>query len=128
MIQKTQVVLFGADKVGKTSLLYKMKMNKNVITTLTIGFNVEGIQYKGKIIALFVVSGEEKSRALQETYMEGISFILYILNLADKEKLNTYIECFNLTLEIIKKNMEIFQLLSLEINLMINQNLNLKKC
>ena len=36
--------------------------------------------------------------------MEGISFILYILNLADKEKLNTYIECFNLTLEINKKH------------------------
>ena len=64
MIQKTQVVLFGADKVGKTSLLNQMKMNKNVTSTFTISFNVEGIQYKGKIISLFDVSGEEKSRAL----------------------------------------------------------------
>jgi len=104
MIEKTQVILFGADKVGKTSLLNQMKMNKNVTSTFTISFNVEGIQYKDKIIALFDVSGEEKSRALWETYMEGISCIIYILNLADKEKLNTYIECFNLTLEINKKH------------------------
>ena len=104
MIQKTQVILLGADGVGKTSLLYKIKLNENIQTLPTLGFNVEEIKYKDRIIEVFDVGGQEKIRTLWEHYMDGNKCIIYLLNLADKERLNTYIECFNLMLELNKKH------------------------
>ena len=104
MKQKTQVTLFGADGVGKTSLLYKIKLNDNIKTLPTLGFNVEDIEYKDRLITIYDIGGQEKIRSLWEHYMDGNKCIIYILNLEDKERLNTYIECFNLILELNKKH------------------------
>ena len=104
MIQKTKVVLFGADGVGKTSLLYKIKLNEDVQTLPTLGFNCEEIDYKDRIINVFDIGGGEKIRIFWKDYIEGCNCIIYMLNLADKERLNTYIECFNLISELNKEH------------------------
>lgn len=35
-----RILLLGLDNAGKTTLLYKVKLNENVTTIPTIGFNV----------------------------------------------------------------------------------------
>ena len=99
MIKVSKTLLLGADAVGKTTLLYKLKLNKFIQTIPTIGFNVEDIKYKDRIIRMFDIGGGDKIKYLWKHYMEGSQCIIYILNLGDKERLDYYIECFNILIE-----------------------------
>ena len=99
MIQVSKVLLLGADGVGKTSLLYKLKLNEDVQTLHTIGFNVEEINYKDKIIRMWDIGGDDKIKYLWKHYMADSKCLIYVLNLADKERLDYYIEYFNVMLE-----------------------------
>lgn len=38
--------MLGLDAAGKTTILYKLKLNQSVTTIPTVGFNVETVQYK----------------------------------------------------------------------------------
>ena len=95
----TQVILLGSDAVGKTSLLYKLKLNETIITIPTIGFNVEDIEYKNRTIRIFDLGGGEKIRYLWHHYFEKTKCIIFMMNIADKERLNDYIECFKILLD-----------------------------
>ena len=99
MIQSTEVLIVGADGVGKTTLLYKLKFNENVTTIPTIGFNVEEINYKDKIIRMWDLGGGVKIKYFWKNYIAGSKCLMYVLNLADKERLDYYIECFNVLLD-----------------------------
>ena len=44
--KQCRILMLGLDAAGKTSILYKMKLNEVVNTIPTIGFNVETFQYK----------------------------------------------------------------------------------
>lgn len=41
--QPKRILLLGLDGAGKTSILYKVKLNENITTIPTIGFNVETV-------------------------------------------------------------------------------------
>uniref|UniRef100_A0A670J7F1 Uncharacterized protein n=1 Tax=Podarcis muralis TaxID=64176 RepID=A0A670J7F1_PODMU len=41
---EARILLLGMDAAGKTTLLYKLKLNETVTTIPTISFNVEKIQ------------------------------------------------------------------------------------
>ena len=58
----TKVLLLGPDDVGKTTLLYLLKMNEIVTTIPTIGFNVEDLDYKDRKITIWDIGGNEKIR------------------------------------------------------------------
>ena len=38
--------MIGLDAAGKTTILYKLRLNEHINTIPTIGFNVESVQYK----------------------------------------------------------------------------------
>ena len=107
MTQASKVLILGADGVGKTSLLYKLKLNEDVQTIHTIGFNVEEINYKDKIIRMWDIGGDDKIKYLWKHYMADSKCIIYVLNLADKERLDYYIEYFNSMLDQLKNYMNI---------------------
>ena len=107
MTQASEVLILGADRVGKTSLLYKLKLNKDVQTIHTIGFNVEEINYKDKIIRMWDIGEDDKIKNLLKQYMADSKCIIYVLNLADKERLDYYIEYFNSMLDQLKNYMNI---------------------
>ena len=107
MTQASKVLILGADGVGKTSLLYKLKLNKDVQTIHTIGFNVEEINYKDKIIRMWDIGEDDKIKNLLKQYMADSKCIIYVLNLADKERLDYYIEYFNSMLDQLKNYMNI---------------------
>ena len=96
---KTKVILLGADAVGKTTLLYKLKLNENCQTLPTIGFNVEEIEYKNKKLIIWDIGGGEKIRYLWKHYFDKTNCIIYIMNISDKERLDYYIECFNILIK-----------------------------
>jgi ADP-ribosylation factor protein 6 len=44
--QEKRVVIVGLDAAGKTTILYKLKLNQEISTSPTMGFNIETVQYK----------------------------------------------------------------------------------
>ncbi|PWA78541.1 ADP-ribosylation factor [Artemisia annua] len=44
--EEIRIAIVGLDAVGKTTILYKLKLGKFVYTVPTIGFNIETVEYK----------------------------------------------------------------------------------
>jgi hypothetical protein len=57
--------------LGKTTILYKMKMGELVTTIPTIGFNVESIQYQNVSFTVWDVGGQDKIRPLWRHYFDN---------------------------------------------------------
>ena len=53
-----KMCMLGLDAAGKTTILYKLKLNDLVITIPTIGFNVETVDFKGLSITIWDVGGQ----------------------------------------------------------------------
>ena len=100
----TKVLLLGPDGVGKTTLLYLLKMNEIVTTIPTIGFNVEDLDYKDRKITMWDIGGGGKIRHFWKYYIEKTKCIVFMLNISDKERFNSYIETFNYLLDQIKEH------------------------
>ena len=96
---KTQILFLGEDSVGKTTLLYLLKLNEKVFTLPTIGFNTEDIEYKKRKIRIYDIGGEEKYRNLWNFYIKESKCIVYILNISDKGRLDCFIKCFDILLK-----------------------------
>ncbi|GFN76141.1 ADP-ribosylation factor 1 [Plakobranchus ocellatus] len=80
----TRVLMLGLDAAGKTTILYKVKLNENVLTIPTIGFNVETVTpIKGVSFTVWDVGGQEKIRALWRHYYSNTQGLLYIVDSAD---------------------------------------------
>lgn len=57
-----RVCMIGLDNAGKTTILYKMKLNEVVTTIPTIGFNVDEIKVKNLTMTVWDVGGQTKIR------------------------------------------------------------------
>ena len=58
--------------IGKTTVLYKIKLNETVQTIPTIGFNVETVQpVKGLTFTVWDIGGQEKIRRLWQVYFQN---------------------------------------------------------
>ncbi|KAF8924709.1 ADP-ribosylation factor, Arf Arf6, partial [Lobosporangium transversale] len=44
--KEMRILMLGLDAAGKTTILYKLKLNQSVTTIPTVGFNVETVVYK----------------------------------------------------------------------------------
>ena len=97
-MSETKVLLLGVDDVGKTKLLYKLKLNEDVMTLPTIGFNVETIPYKEKEIIMWDIGGGDKIKALWKNYFEKMKCIIFVLDISKKSRMEEYIETFKLLL------------------------------
>ena len=75
---KARILLLGLDAAGKTTILYKLKLNEQVTTVPTIGFNVEEVTpVKNVTFTMWDVGGQEKIRALWRHYYQVKKFRSY---------------------------------------------------
>ena len=95
----TKVIFLGIDAVGKTSLLYKLKLNENVQTIPTIGFNVENIEYKNRKIYIWDMGGGFKIKYLWGHYMENANCLIFVVDVSAKDRIDEYIESFQVLLD-----------------------------
>ena len=73
--------MLGLDAAGKTTILYKLKLNQSVTTIPTIGFNVETVKYKNVKFNVRYVGGQDKIKPLWRHYHTGMFFrILDVAN------------------------------------------------
>lgn len=68
---RARILVLGLDAAGKTTILYKLKLNENVTTIPTIGFNAEEVTpMKNVTFTMWDVGGQEKIRPLWRHYYQ----------------------------------------------------------
>lgn len=65
---KTDSKLTG---IPTSAILYKLKLNQDVTTIPTVGFNVETVTYKNTKFNVWDVGGQDKIRPLWRHYFSG---------------------------------------------------------
>lgn len=87
--QRARILLLGLDAAGKTTILYKLKLNENVTTIPTIGFNVEEVNpVKNVTFTMWDVGGQEKIRPLWRHYYEGSEGLLFVVDASDTSRIH----------------------------------------
>merc|ERR1719240_474834 len=81
--RERRILMLGLDAAGKTTVLYKLKLNEAVTTIPTIGFNVENLRYKNLDLTVWDVGGQDKIRALWRHYFTGTDALLFVVDAAD---------------------------------------------
>ncbi|XP_061694595.1 ADP-ribosylation factor-like protein 14 [Syngnathoides biaculeatus] len=87
---EVRVLLLGLDNAGKSSLLYKLKINKFVGTVPTIGFNVEmlDVRKNKKNFALTVwdVGGQAEMRRHWRSFYQDTAAVVFVVDSADRSR------------------------------------------
>ncbi len=90
--------MLGLDNAGKTSILYKILSGENIITTPTIGFNVESIHpdpnskvcdrlSNKTVFTVWDIGGQERIRSLWRYYYEGTDIIVFVVDASDTQRI-----------------------------------------
>jgi small GTP-binding protein len=85
--KQVRILMVGLDAAGKTTIMYKLKMNETVKTIPTIGFNVETMEYKKLKMVMWDVGGQNKIMELWKHYYEGTDALIYVIDSSDTERL-----------------------------------------
>jgi len=83
-----RILMVGLDSAGKTTILYKLKLGEVVTTIPTIGFNVETVTYKNITLTMWDVGGQLKIRSLWSHYYVGTQAIIFVIDSADRDRLD----------------------------------------
>ena len=59
-----RILMVGLDNAGKTTILYKFRLDETVSTVPTIGFNVETVKYKNIAFTVWDIGGQVKHSSL----------------------------------------------------------------
>lgn len=82
-----RILMIGLDAVGKTTIMYKIKMNETVKTIPTVGFNVETMEYKRLKITMWDVGGQDKIRVLWKHYFANTDCLIYVVDSSDTDRI-----------------------------------------
>lgn len=83
------IAMIGLDGAGKTTILYKYKLNETLSTTPTIGFNVETMSpMKGLTLTVWDMGGQERMRPLWRMYLRGTDGVIFVVDSADRERID----------------------------------------
>lgn len=80
--------MLGLDAAGKTTILYKLKLNQGISTVPTVGFNVETLTYKNIKFNVWDVGGQEKIRPLWRHYFTGTQGLIFVVDSADRARID----------------------------------------
>lgn len=83
-----RILLLGLDAAGKTTLLYKMKLNEALTTIPTVGFNVESIEYRNLRMTIWDVGGQDKIRLLWRHYFQGTHGLIFMVDSDDRDRID----------------------------------------
>jgi len=81
-----RIVMVGLDAAGKTTVLYKLKLNDVVTTIPTIGFNVERVEYKNLKMTIWDIGGQDRLRPLWRHYYENTNGVIFVVDSCDRTR------------------------------------------
>ena len=84
---EARILMLGLDAAGKTTILYKFKLNEQVCTVPTIGFNVETVTpVRNVSFTVWDIGGQDKIRPLWRHYFRDTDGLIFIVDSADRER------------------------------------------
>ncbi|GAA5891109.1 hypothetical protein JCM5296_007381 [Sporobolomyces johnsonii] len=86
--KEMRILMLGLDAAGKTTILYKLKLNQSVTTIPTVGFNVETVTYKNVKFNVWDVGGQDKIRPLWRHYYTGTQGLVFVVDSQDRERID----------------------------------------
>uniref|UniRef100_A0A2K6UJL1 ADP-ribosylation factor n=1 Tax=Saimiri boliviensis boliviensis TaxID=39432 RepID=A0A2K6UJL1_SAIBB len=78
--KEMRILMVGLDAVGKTTILYKLKLGEIVTTIPTIGFNVETMEYKNISFTVW--------DPLWHHYFQSTQGLIFVVDSNDRERVN----------------------------------------
>ncbi|CAO3613224.1 unnamed protein product [Mucor hiemalis] len=85
--KEMRILMLGLDAAGKTTILYKLKLNQSVTTIPTVGFNVESVTYKNVKFNVWDVGGQDKIRNLWRHYYTGTQGLIFVIDCQDRDRI-----------------------------------------
>lgn len=82
-----RVIIIGLDNSGKTTLLYRLKLNQVVNTISTIGFNVETLEYPQHELIVWDLGGTNKLRKRWPLYFPGTELVIFVVDSSDHTRI-----------------------------------------
>ena len=70
-----------------TAILYKLKLDSDVTTIPTVGFNVETVTYKNTKFNVWDVGGQDKIRPLWRHYFSGTQGLIFVIDSSDVDRI-----------------------------------------
>ncbi|KAA8910118.1 ADP-ribosylation factor family-domain-containing protein [Sphaerosporella brunnea] len=86
--KEMRLLMLGLDAAGKTTILYKLKLNQGVTTIPTVGFNVETVTYKNVKFNVWDVGGQDKIRPLWRHYFSGTQGLIFVIDSNDRDRID----------------------------------------
>ncbi|KAI9187573.1 ADP-ribosylation factor, Arf Arf6 [Blastocladiella emersonii ATCC 22665] len=82
--KEMRILMLGLDNAGKTTILYKLKLDQHVQTIPTVGFNVESVTYKNVKFNVWV--RQDKIRPLWRHYYAGTQGLIFVVDSSDPDR------------------------------------------
>ncbi|XP_012158540.1 ADP-ribosylation factor-like [Ceratitis capitata] len=83
-----RVGMLGLDNAGKTTILYQLKIERNVEPLPTVGFNVENVRCGKMLLNIWDVSGDRpRTRTLWQHYNQNTRAIIFVIDATDVRRL-----------------------------------------
>lgn len=86
--KEMRILMLGLDGVGKTTILYKMKLGKIVTTVPTVGFNVETVEYNNICLTIWDVNSHCKIRPMWRYYFKDTKGVIFVVDSNDRERIS----------------------------------------
>mmetsp|Transcript_59084 Transcript_59084/g.93547 ORF Transcript_59084/g.93547 Transcript_59084/m.93547 type:complete len:213 (-) Transcript_59084:99-737(-) len=82
-----RILMLGMDAAGKTSILYRLKLDEAVEPIPTLGFNVETLHWGKLRLILWDIGGQEQLRKIWTFYCHGTNGLIFVVDSSDRERL-----------------------------------------
>lgn len=86
--KEMRILMLGLDGVGKTTMLYKLKLGKTVNTVPTTGFNVETVEYNNMSLTIWDVNSHCKVRPMWRHYFKNTQGVIFVVDSNDRERIS----------------------------------------
>ena len=80
--------MFQNTLTPRAAILYKLKLNQDVTTIPTVGFNVETVTYKNVKFNVWDVGGQDKIRPLWRHYFSGTQGLIFVIDSNDRARID----------------------------------------
>ena len=85
--KEARIVMVGLDAAGKTTVLYKLKLNEVCTTIPTIGFNVEKVEYRNLKMTIWDIGGQDILRPLWRHYYDNSNGVIFVVDSCDEARM-----------------------------------------